>query len=405
MSTDQRSPGSGCTPWLCALSLVVLVGCGSADQGPDPYVVRDSVGIQIVESTVPIWGDVPGWEVDAAPTTRIGLSDGDPRYLFSRVAGAVRMANGTIVVGDGISNEIRFFDASGGFVRSVGRTGQGPGEFEYLRGLSRCGGDSLLAFDLSWQTKVYEPGGELVREMRWTEPDRDRPPYRLTCSPGGAFAIAGWGEQTLQRQIGFYAATSPVWILDGEGGVRAELGEFVSSERIGSEGGSRPHPFGRSTLIAGGPDRIYVGPSEGLEILVYGFDGELRAILRGPQPDLEIRATHLARYRQERLDAAPPERRQAIARDVDEMPSAPAFPAYDRMEVDSDGNLWVRRFRKPGEAGPVWVIFDARGVLLGELTTPEGLEVTEIGSDHVLGVHEDELGVERIQLHGLRKPG
>lgn len=387
-----------------ALLLNLLAGCGTADQEIERFVVRDSMGIQIVESHMPLWGSVPGWEVATAPTVRIGLTDGDPNYLFSRVAGAVRTPNETIVVGDGTSNQVRFYDQSGHFLRSVGRTGQGPGEFEYLRSLKRCGGDSIFAFDLNWQTKVYEPTGELVREMRLTEPELERPPYALACSPGGPFAITGWGSQTMSPQMGFYAATSPVWVLDAEGGLVAEIGHFVSSERIGSQFGSRPHPFGRSTVVAVGADQIFVGPSQALEVLVYGFNGELRAIIRGPQPDLAIRSTHLAEYRQERLDAVTPERREAVLRDLNEMPMPPAFPAYDRMEVDSDGNLWVRRFRKPGEGGPVWTIFDTRGVLLGELTTPPGLEVTEIGSDFVLGVHEDEFGVERIQLHHLRKP-
>jgi len=88
-----------------------------------------------VESTVRLRSDVPGWEVATAPTIQVGLSEGDPRYAFSRVTGAVRTTDGMIVVGDGTSNEIRFLDESGGIRRSVGRTGQGLGEFEDPRGL------------------------------------------------------------------------------------------------------------------------------------------------------------------------------------------------------------------------------------------------------------------------------
>lgn len=49
-------------------------------------------------------------------------------------------------------------------------------------------------------------------------------------------------------------------------------------------------------------------------------------------------------------------------------------------------------------------VFASDGTLLGRVPFPPGIEVLEIGTDYVLGVTEDELGVERVVLHGLVKP-
>ncbi|MEX0890808.1 MAG: hypothetical protein WEB88_01470 [Gemmatimonadota bacterium] len=35
---------------------------------------------------------------------------------------------------------------------------------------------------------------------------------------------------------------------------------------------------------------------------------------------------------------------------------------------------------------------------------PEALEVTEIGTDYVLGIHRDKLDVERVRLYPIQRP-
>ena len=49
--------------------------------------------------------------------------------------------------------------------------------------------------------------------------------------------------------------------------------------------------------------------------------------------------------------------------------------------------------------------FDPGGDFLCHLTDPEGVTIHEFGSDYVLGVHTDDLGVERVVRYELRPPG
>lgn len=64
--------------------------------------------------------------------------------------------------------------------------------------------------------------------------------------------------------------------------------------------------------------------------------------------------------------------------------------------------LWVRTYTPPWETLSRWRIFDREGRWVGSVDLPEGLEVHQIGKDHVLGKRIDDLGVEYIQLHNVR---
>ena len=60
---------------------------------------------------------------------RIGALDGPAPYVFGRVAGIVEGPLGRIFIADQLAHEIRVFDTEGAFLFSIGREGQGPGEF------------------------------------------------------------------------------------------------------------------------------------------------------------------------------------------------------------------------------------------------------------------------------------
>ena len=87
-----------------------------------------------------------GWSISRAPLLSIGSENGPQTSQFSRIGGAVRLADGRIVVGNGASAQLRFFDSTGAFLMAKGRRGQGPEEFGEISSLR------------IWLT----PGGELL---------------------------------------------------------------------------------------------------------------------------------------------------------------------------------------------------------------------------------------------------
>ena len=401
---------------VAILSIACALHACANDTARDPFTARDSAGVYIVTTDTSTWGEA-AWRLTADPLLTIGAEEGDTLYLLSRTAGAIRLDDGTVVVADGGSNQVRFYDANGRFLRAVGREGKGPGEFEYIRNLKRCGTNFIYAFDLHWQAKIYDLQGELLREMPLLDPASGTTPYALACSRSGRFVITGWGARTATPVIGFYRATAPVSVLDENGSLLASLGEFPSSERIGTARGSGPHPLGRSTSVEIGADAVYVGTADALEVRKYSLGprgaandvgaaatAQLIGIMRGPPQDLTIRPADLDGYRAAQLAEVSADQRPEVERQLRDMPLPPSFPAYTELKFDADGNLWVRRFQRPGEETPRWTIFGPDGVMQGDVITPPGLTVTEIGTDYVIGVHRDDLGVERVQVYGLVKP-
>jgi hypothetical protein len=69
----------------------------------------------------------------------------------------------TIVIANAGTSELRYHDARGSWLRSVGGQGEGPGEFRTLTNIWRMRGDTLLAWDTRLRRlSFFAPGGEFV---------------------------------------------------------------------------------------------------------------------------------------------------------------------------------------------------------------------------------------------------
>ena len=78
---------------------------------------------EVVESAAP---RDPDLTIADQPLVRIGMLDGPLEYIFGDVAGAVRLEDGSIVVVDEQSHNVRRYDANGRHLWTSGREGDGP---------------------------------------------------------------------------------------------------------------------------------------------------------------------------------------------------------------------------------------------------------------------------------------
>jgi hypothetical protein len=385
--------------------------CASAD-APGPGVARpDSLGVEVVESATPIWRDGAGWTVSAEPALTLGVAEGDPNQLFGRVVGALRLSDGRIVVAT--DNQLRYFDPAGGFLRSSGRTGGGPGEFTSLAWIGRLGGDSLLAWDRgNFRLTVIGPGGEYMRSARM-----DRPGFGFVnivgLLPGRSllarlessepvdgvrrdslaylrYSLDGGAPDTVARLPGptFYTVVT-----------RRPDGRLASAR-------SNLIPFSPVSSAVTSRHGFFFGAGETYEIREYTGGGDLRRLIRGPVSPVALTDDHRAAYRVWILAALPnDEARRALEHVWGEMPVAKTAPAYGGLGADDDGNLWVFNYPLPGETVSTAMVFDSTGVLLGGVVPPRGLALTHIGADFVLGIWRDESDVEYVRLYRLTKAG
>ena len=158
------------------------------------------------------------------------------------------------------------------------------------------------------------------------------------------------------------------------------------------------------TSVAIGPDRVYLGDARDYRVEVFDLAGNPLPSVKWSGPDREITRAHLDRYGAELMDAVSADRAPAFRRWLRALPEVKAFPAYDALRVDQDGNLWVRYFQRPGESSVQWLIFGGRGQQVGSITLPDRTTILDSGTDYLLVVQRDDLDVATVFLYRMVRP-
>lgn len=141
----------------------LLTACGSSAP-PRTSITTDSAGVRITNSSAPSFTDATRWTIDTTPMVDIG-SDTDTTAQFNDVPGALLVGD-TIIVADGSDLVLRYFDLRGNALKTVGRKGAGPGEYESIRTLQRAG-DSLLIHDAQQErATLLHTSGSFGRTFR-----------------------------------------------------------------------------------------------------------------------------------------------------------------------------------------------------------------------------------------------
>lgn len=367
--------------------------------------VRDSAGITIVENARPATGSRLDWRVGEVPAVSIGTQEGDEGDMLFLVFDATRLPDGRIALANAGSSELRVFSADGVHLATWGGVGEGPGEFGAYtpETVSRWPGDSIAGDNMfRRQVQVFDADGNHGRTVTLADgyqsflgvmPDGTLLVKPSTVLSGGVFGAA----EALVRKDEDFGLLRP----DGE--LRVSLGAHPGEEWFSSPAAAmaRPHPFGRSTISTIWGDLAVVSPNDRYELRAYSSAGSLTRIIRR---DHELRSptrTELEEWLAETYADLPEERRTRLFQQLDGMAPVEFFPAFEALESDPLGYLWVQEYPLPGEQDNVWAVFGPGGRILGFVETPLGLDVFEIGEDYVLGMAADENDVERVQLWPL----
>lgn len=381
-------------------AVATLFGCERS--APDASaIVRDSAGVRIVETSASSRSPA-SIQVSTDPVLSVGLVDGEPQYLLSRVVGALPLPDEGIVVGDGGTNELRFYDSTGKWQKTAGREGAGPGEFEYMRALGACRENGFVAFDLNWQVNAYDNSGEFVEKKDLRAPDGITP-YNLACDYKGNYLLLGWGRSAEEIPLGFNTARDRLVLASSDGEIVQDFGERLVSERIGTEYGSRPHPAGRATLFAIHDTLIYVGSGERFEIELYGVNGELQRFVRGPAVRLSVTDSIKDAYLAWALSRASADREPAIRSDISKWEWPPSVPAYTKLVVDEEGVAWLRAFNFDTGEPETWSLLDPNQGYLGDVTLAGGMTLLHVGRDFILTLSRNDMDVQSVAKYRLKR--
>ncbi|HSG48215.1 MAG TPA: hypothetical protein VLA43_10405 [Longimicrobiales bacterium] len=397
---------------LLPLLLLPMAGCGGGGGVPAPpaAVVRDSAGVRIVENR---WSEAPapGWRVADRPLFSVGGMSGDPAYEFTAVRGGAVLSDGRVAVMDGALSELRIYSPAGVHLRTLGRKGSGPEEFQSPALAGRLPGDTLVVFDSErrWLTLVHPDGG-FGRSFILGEEAGD---FVNALGLLGNEALAFGGGMFFSSDEGFpQGLTRPnstygTVALDGSRGMT--VGEIPAAEMWAESGESgfraRLVPFGKVTAAAAGPTGFFLGTNEAWDIRVFDRRGALVARIRTDRAPAPITGALQDAYLEEQLAEADDDAaRIAVRAELRDIPFPRTLPHYGFIKADAEGCLWVRDPSLPGEVTPRYAVFAPGGELLGTVSLPARVFPLEIGSDYVLGRVTDELDVESVALFSLERP-
>jgi hypothetical protein len=343
-------------------------------------------------------------QVDASYRRTIGRADGDAHDRLAGVAGAVRLSNGEIVVANRGTHELRWYDANGSWLRSVGREGAGPGEYRHVSSVLRLRGDSLLVSDaILARHTLYDRAGRLVRS--WPMANAGSSAFAepfAQLSDGSFLSVL---SQPTSKPPGHlqYASAVVRSIADA---VRDTLVSFAGGESFNmacGRGGSCNVgvPYGVTAMAAALGDRIFVANGERYELLETGPAHGVTRTIRRAVPPVPLTPARLAFYRDSAEESVKPAARAAYRASIARAPVRRTMPYFSALIADDGGRLWLGRPQGAGDAQRAWDVLTPDGALLGTVTLPAALRVMHIAGGHIVGVTKDDDGVEYIEVRRL----
>jgi hypothetical protein len=379
--------------------------CVACAERPVTVIERDSAGIDIVEIPHRILLSVPTLSVLLdSPTVNIGGTGIYGERYLTRVTSALRTRAGNFVIANSGSGEILVFDAQGRLSRTIGRRGNGPGEFQDISSAVMIGGDSVFAYDgLLRRVSVFTEDGAFVRTFSTVVQGVVFPDVKGVFRDG-SLLVASLGLPSDERAEGLYRDTTLLFRASGSQ-ITDSLGRFPGDERFlqytGRGVSLTPLPFGKKLQYATGDSVVYLGSGDTYEILSLSMRGEAQRIIRMQTPPATVTPALIADYKDKQTNSnLPPEIREINRRRIESVPFPSQLPAYSQFQASEGGGLWVRAAVQG--ASSTWHIFDHRGLLTATAALPTTFTVTHLDRDMVVGVWRDSLGVEFVRAYGLR---
>ncbi len=385
---------------------VALMAC-SGDRRPG-VIVTDSAGVMIIENQEPMWQG-EDWRIGNDPVLEIGTRDSPSHYQFDRIEHVLRLDDGVIVVADGGSAELRFFDSSGHFVTSSGGRGNAPGEYQMIESIGAGPGDSIWVYDFGARRFTVLTSNGIVSRTMTLDGTLSNVGAVGRLDDGSFVVREYWSSRRRDMELVTGLRRDPAAIArySPDGLTIDTIGLFPGREVfIGSENGravmSAPL-FAHSTSAAVANNTVIIGDQNTFQIGLYSSDGVLTRLVRLLDIDLRLTEQDIAQLKQQRLAAQPPATRPSLSNHMDRMDVPANRPAYREIVVDELGNLWVEDYQPEPRKSSRWTIVASDGRLLGTIGTPPTFKLLEVGDTWVLGVGLDEVDVEYVRLYKLDK--
>ena len=367
---------------LTATTTFTLTACGT-DTGPaaaGPETVVETIGDTTVVRTLA--GSVWDGEATLVPEVSIGELDGAEEYLFGWIWSIAVDDDQNVYVFDEQAQHVRVFASAGVYVETLGRSGEGPGEFGSAEAIALLPDGRLVVRDSRNQRiEVFGPGVGQTKQWGYNAGNHGSNSPLYTDAQGRTFVITRDVSQDgfVMQLIVFGPDGTPVDTLpDPSSAHEAPTLTAEYTEEWGSGTSSAPVPFAPRFQWTVHPSGHFLT----------GLPSEYRIDLARDDGVLRIeRATDPAPIHDEERA----QRREQVVRsmrntDPDWSWNGPPIPEhkpfYQQLLAGRDGRIWVR-------------LVTASYPVENENYDPENTRPVFNG-DYVWAVTRDELGVQRV---------
>jgi hypothetical protein len=335
---------------------------------------------------------------------RIGSVDTDP-FMLTLVSGVETDGDGMVYVLQPEESLVRVFDRAGKPVRTIGRRGEGPGEFLAPAGMGWLG-DTLWVRDAAnHRISYFARDGRFIRGGQYRVPapttEYMSTAPRALLSGGRALVVFNWPADRPPARTFVGLVDSGGAVVDTiarEGTNRSSL--HTTTERS-SGGGAQPFsdailvgvvPGGRQVIAL---DRRAPQRPGDMRFWVTRIDAATgkRTTMGYPYPrvplpreavDSALEAQVAGFFRSEfgaQVYGTPARALDLLRAGV----YAPAFlPPVTQLVAGRDGTLWVQRWRSD-----TWLVIGPDGRIVGEATLPGRTTVRAAAGDLVWAVQLD----------------
>lgn len=399
---------------IAAGLLVMLSACGNANDTPHT-VARDSSGVMLIE--LGSSDNITAVTIGPAKASRI---ETDGEQVLHSVQSGVIIDDGAIVASRGTSN-LHVVNPSGETSRTLGREGNGPGEFQRLgEAIVRTDG-RVVAYDRSTRRLAfYDLDGSLELDHRVPTPEGVSAFGTLSglaggFPDGGLLLWVGIAPREEFTPVPNTFGQSPVilYALDARANASTVYGEFPGEEmyiaavtvapgRV-EPGLAGPAPYGFATRFDVQGDRALVFDNRNGTIRAFDREGRLAAIYRTTWPTRAIQDSDWARLLDEWVKGARPAAWDARRAMLSPVKPPESFPAFRESFAASDDTFWLEPFHYWDGESRVYVGFDREGAAVGKLSIPYRDRLLDVKDDRVLVLRRSAEGLEQVEVAQIRR--
>ncbi|MFC1493287.1 6-bladed beta-propeller [candidate division KSB1 bacterium] len=353
--------------------LILFCSCSSEEA---TYTIEEEDGVKIIHNFKKFSPE--NYIAELQFTSKFGdLENKDENYNLYNALDLTKDNDGNFYIVDNGNHRIQVFDNSGKYIRTIGRQGQGPGEFTYPGNINIMN-DSLFIIvnQLSQRADIFGFNGKYFKSINLN----DRVISVLPFQNGKFIKIAG----NLYMKDRIYS------IIDESGEEIQEIGKayFTGNDR------NIDMNINICQAVVDNMKNVYVSFLRQNRIEKYDRYGKL--ILKS---DREFGFPIEIRYRKQVLDGP----QGKVSMDVPSLSKT-----GEEIDLDSNNNLWIAGYSTQdeydsegkivNEAESVFEIYNSEGILLGWAKHPVDERFIKIIDSHAYFKHNESMSIKEYKI-------